>query len=154
MSAFAASFLGSRHSLLRALRPCAAKEGPPGAQAGANRSPTETSVISGSIGRSGFALLYSIRRQDSQVELWIGHGSGQTAKNKAAFKALEAQKPAIEKDFGGSLDWQELPEAEGCRIRHVIQGGYRSPTDDWPTIQPPIRLPDIRGRARGLAVSR
>ena len=75
-----------------------------------------------------------MRKTDAQVELWIGLGSGQTAKNKAAFKALEAQKIAIEADYGGQIDWQELPEAEGCRIRYVVEGGYRSPQDQWPAI--------------------
>ncbi len=75
-----------------------------------------------------------MRKIDSQAELWIGLGPGQTAKNKAAFKALEAQKAAIEADFGGQLDWQELPEGEGCRVRYVIEGGYKSPPDQWPAI--------------------
>jgi hypothetical protein len=80
-------------------------------------------------------LNYVLRKNDSRVELWIGVGSGQAAKNKAAFQALEAQKNEIEADFEAPLDWQELPDAEGCRICHVIEGGYRSPSDHWPTIQ-------------------
>ena len=76
-----------------------------------------------------------MRKNDAQVELWISLGAGQTAKNKAAFKALEAQKAAIEADFGGKFDWQELPEGEGCRVRSVLEGGYRSPQEQWPTIQ-------------------
>jgi hypothetical protein len=100
----------------------------------ASIKPSEDNWISGSIGRAGFALIYRVRKVDSQAELWIGLGSGQTAKNKAAFKALEAQKAAIEADFGGQLDWQELPEGEGCRIRCVIEGGYRSPMEQWPAI--------------------
>jgi ribosomal protein S9 len=75
-----------------------------------------------------------VRKSDSQAELWIALGSGQTAKNKAAFNALEAQKAAIEADFGEPLDWQELPEGEGCRIRCVIEGGYKSPQEQWPAI--------------------
>ncbi len=67
--------------------------------------------------------------------MWISLGAGQTAKNKAAFKALEAQKAAIETDFGGPLDWQELTEREGCRVRSVLEGGYKSPQDQWPAIQ-------------------
>jgi hypothetical protein len=82
----------------------------------------------------GFELTYSARKTDSQVELWISLGSGQTARNKAAFKALEAQKVAIETEFGSPLDWQELPEGEGCRIRFVTEGGYRSPPEQWPAI--------------------
>lgn len=100
----------------------------------ANRKPTQDGWISGGIGRYGFSLVYTARRHDSQVELWIAHGAGQHAKNKAAFKALEVHKAAIESDFGALLDWQELPEGEGCRIRSVVDGGYKSPIDQWPAI--------------------
>lgn len=100
----------------------------------ANRKPTQDGWIFGGIGRFGFWLGYTARQTDSQVELWIAHGSGQTVKNKAAFKALEAQKPGIESDFGAALDWQELPGGEGCRIRYVNDGGYKSPQEQWPTI--------------------
>jgi hypothetical protein len=41
----------------------------------------------------------------------------------------------IESDFGDKLDWQELPDGEGCRVRFVIDGGYKSPLDQWPVIQ-------------------
>ena len=101
----------------------------------ANRKPTSDSWISGGIGKTGFSLTYVVRRNDSQVDLWIAHGSGQTAKNKAAFKALESQKEAIQSDFGDALEWQELPEGDGCRIRFVISGGYQSAQDQWPSIQ-------------------
>jgi hypothetical protein len=100
----------------------------------ANRKPTSDGWISGSISRAGFSLTYTTRRTDSQVELWVGHGPGQGARNKAAFKALESQKASIESDSGAPLDWQDLPEGEGCRIRYVIDGGYKSPFDQWPTI--------------------
>jgi hypothetical protein len=100
----------------------------------ANRRPTSDSWLSGSIGRAGFSLIYTVRQADAQVELWIGLGPGQSAKNKAAFKALEGQKAAIEVDFGEPLDWQELPEGIGCRIRHLISGGYKSPPEQWGAI--------------------
>ena len=96
---------------------------------------THDAWVSGGIGRTGFSLIYSTGRNDSQVELWISLGSGQAAKNKAAFRALEAQRPAIEAQFGEPLDWQELPAGEGCRVRRVFPGGYKSPPDQWPTIQ-------------------
>ena len=101
----------------------------------ANRSPTDDGWIGGSIGRNGFSLVYTARKSDSQVELWIAFGSGLIAQNKRVFKLLESQKAAIETDFGQPLDWQELPESEGCRIRYVIDGGYKSPPDHWPEIQ-------------------
>lgn len=100
----------------------------------ANRKATDGGWISGGIGRYGFSLVYTTRREDSQVELWISQGAGQTAKNKAAFKTLEDQKLTIESEFGSPLEWQELPEGEGCRIRFVIEGGYKSPQERWPSI--------------------
>ena len=100
----------------------------------ANRKPTGDGGVSGGIGRSGFSLNYSARQQGSQVALWIAFGVGQSARNKAAFKALEKQKAVIEADFGDPLDWQELPEGEGCRIRHLVDGGYASPPGEWPQI--------------------
>ena len=100
----------------------------------ANIKPTQENWIQGGIGRAGFFLIYRVRKTDSQVELWISLGSGQTAKNKAAFKALEAQKTEIQTDFGAQLDWQELPEVEGCRVSYLIEGGYRSPPDQWAAI--------------------
>jgi hypothetical protein len=46
-------------------------------------------------------------------------GSGQTVKNKPAFNALRAQSLAIQAELGGELEWQELPQGVGCRIRHA-----------------------------------
>lgn len=100
----------------------------------AGRKATQDGWVSGGIGRTGFNLTYSTRKVDSQVELWIALGSGQTAKNKAAFNALKAQQIAIHQDFGGDLEWQELPEGEGSRVRYVVPGGYKSPQDEWPQI--------------------
>lgn len=101
----------------------------------ANCSPTEGGWIAGSAGRQGFGFTYTIRQFDSQVEVWIDHGSGQVAKNKLAFKALESQKAAIEAAFGGPLEWQPLEGGVGCRVRFVMDGGYKSPVETWPTIQ-------------------
>lgn len=110
----------------------------------ANRSAGDGGFISGSIGRAGFGLLYATRQTDSQVELWIGFGPGQAVKNKAAFQALLTQKDSIEASFGGPLDWQELPESDGCRIRYVVDGGYRSPADQWPMIHQNLTSAMIR----------
>ena len=68
------------------------------------------------------------------MSLWISLGAGQAAKNKAAFKALEAERVAIEADFGGPLEWDELPDVDSCLIRYVIPGGYKSPQKEWPEI--------------------
>jgi hypothetical protein len=101
----------------------------------AGRKPTTDGWLAGGINRYGFNLTYTVRQTDSQVELWISLGADQASRNKAAFAALKAQKVEIEAGFGDELDWQELPEADGCRIRYVIaEGGHRSPHEEWPKI--------------------
>ncbi len=82
----------------------------------ANRTPTKDNWISGSIGRAGFTLVYTVRKSVAQVELWIALGPGQTAKHKAAFMALEAQKAEIEVDFGG------MPIARAAPARRSASG--------------------------------
>lgn len=107
----------------------------PRSPAHAGRSATTDGWLSGKIGRTGFDLNYVVRRHDAQVELWIGFGTGKSELNRKAFDALKAQQAAIEADFGAPLDWQELPESEGCRIRCVLpDGGYQSPAEQWPQI--------------------
>jgi hypothetical protein len=101
----------------------------------ANLKPNQDNRIQVNFGRPGFRLVCRVHEFDSLVQLAIKLGSGQAAKNKAAFKALEAQKTAIEEDFGGPLEWQEMTKGEGSHIRCVIEGGYRSPTEQWPAIQ-------------------
>ena len=100
----------------------------------AGRNANTGGWIAGSAGRAGFSFNYVARRTDCQVELWIGIGPRQTEKNKAAFKALKDQQEAIHEEFGGELVWAELPDSEGCRISYVIEGGYKAPSDQWPTI--------------------
>jgi hypothetical protein len=101
----------------------------------ANRNPTKDNWISGGIGRTGFSLNYVVREQDNQVELWIGHGAGQKEKNKRAFGALLTQREAVEADFGGELNWEQLPDRDGSRVSFRIAGGFRSPQEEWPAIQ-------------------
>jgi hypothetical protein len=54
--------------------------------------------------------------------------------NLEIFKQLEVHKTPIETAFEGDLDWQDLPDRRACRIRKVIEGGYRSPQTNWPKI--------------------
>ena len=100
----------------------------------ANRKPNSSTWISGGVGRAGFQLNYTARQEDSQVELWIALGAGRDEDNLRAFNQLKAHQAEIEQEFGEPLEWQELPEGVGCRIRKVIQGGYRSPIENWPKL--------------------
>jgi hypothetical protein len=69
--------------------------------------------LNNSIGRSGFGLNIIANTRDERigVELWI---PGINAKRH--FTNLSAQKKEIESNLGFELDWQELPDAKGCRI--------------------------------------
>jgi hypothetical protein len=69
--------------------------------------------LNNSIGRSGFGLniTANTREQRLGVELWM---PGAQAKQR--FAALTAHKSEIENQLGFTLDWQELPDAQACRV--------------------------------------
>ena len=69
--------------------------------------------LNNSIGRSGFALNIIANSRDERlgVELYIKGGDA-----KKRFAELLVQKEGIEQKLGYPLDWQELPDAEACRI--------------------------------------
>lgn len=69
--------------------------------------------LNNSIGRSGFGLNITANTRDERigVELWI---PGMDAKKH--FANLSSQKDFIESKLEFELDWQELPDAQACRI--------------------------------------
>jgi hypothetical protein len=98
----------------------------------AQRSPTVHNWIGGSAGKRGFSLNYGVREYESQVDLYIDFGTDHAAKNLEVFTHFLSEQIAIEQDFGEPLDWQDLPDSRSCRIRKVVEGGYRTPSDAWP----------------------
>ena len=82
------------------------------------------------IGRSGFTLVATAGFRDHKigVEINISHRAA-----KLAFDRLEAERTAIETDFGGPLDWQRTNDKKGCRI--VVSRTDLDPNerDQWPT---------------------
>ena len=77
------------------------------------QNPRPQHWLNNSIGRSGFGLNITANTRDERlgVELWI---PGLEAKKH--FANLSDQKKEIESKLGFELDWQELPEAQACRI--------------------------------------
>ena len=59
-------------------------------------------------------------------------GKDNESQNRQAFTVLKREKENVEAAFGGPLDWQELQGKRACRIRKVIEGGWRSPRESWP----------------------
>lgn len=99
-------------------------------------SPSVHHWISTGAGMRGLAYNYVIKKDAAYIELYIDRGKGAKAENKRLFDLLYAQKEQVEKDFGGSLDWQRLDSKRACRIAfHLGAGGYRNEESDWPKIQ-------------------
>lgn len=88
--------------------------------------------IGGGTGKAGLGLIYSTRGMDSQVELYIDFGD--ETRNLQVFKYFEQHQSMIAAKFGAELDWQELPDSRGCRIRYIVDGGWKSSKEAWPEI--------------------
>lgn len=95
----------------------------------AGRRPTNDNWITGGSGKTGIEFTYSTRRSDSQAELYIDLGDKQ--KNLNIYRHFQQNAFAIEASFGAALDWQDLPQSRGCRIRALVPGGWRSAKEDW-----------------------
>lgn len=102
----------------------------------ANISPTIYNWVSTSSGARGLNFNYVIAKGDTRVEVSIDRGPGEIDMNKRLFDALFSQQEAIERNFGGVLEWDRMDDKQGCRIRHVMDaGGYRSEEEAWPSLQ-------------------
>jgi Domain of unknown function (DUF4268) len=93
------------------------------------KKPQPQSWMAYSIGRSHVTLNAAMVRTKKQVraELYM---SG--AKAKAFFHLLAAQKEAIERELGFSLDWEELPEGQDSRISISLDDADPENEADWP----------------------
>jgi hypothetical protein len=102
----------------------------------ANISPGQHGWIGAGSGKRGLGFNYVIRKHEGAVELYIDRGKEAGEESKTIFDSLAASKDAIEKEFGGPLEWQRLEGKRACRIRKLIPiGGYRDDESKWPSIQ-------------------
>jgi len=100
-----------------------------------NLTPGRYSWLGISSGVRGLNLNYTVTQNECGAELYIDRGKNSDAENKSIFDQLAAKREAIEAAFGGPLSWERLDEGRASRIRNRIEGGYRSPEDDWDAIQ-------------------
>ncbi|MER8802071.1 DUF4268 domain-containing protein [Mesorhizobium sp. M0998] len=107
----------------------------PEAKLHAHLTPNQSTWIAASSGVRGLSLNYVVTQDNAGAELFIYRGKGSEAANKAIFDQLAARKSEIETSFGGPLNWERLDGKHGSRIRANIVGGYRSPDEDWQSIQ-------------------
>jgi len=107
----------------------------------AHISPGEYSWLGTSSGIRGLGLVYTVGQDECGAELYIDRGKDSEEENKHIFDHLSEHREAIDKAFGGGLDWQRLDNRRACRIRFTRKGGgYRSPEEEWPAIQDAIIL--------------
>lgn len=98
-------------------------------------SPSQQNWVGTGAGISGLCYNYVIRKNDSQVELYIDRGKESGHENREIFMALEKNRPEIEVVFGEPLEWQSLEGKRACRIRKTIAtGGYRNEEGGWAAI--------------------
>ena len=99
-----------------------------------NISPSEHNWIGTSAGKRGLGLNYTITQNKSTVELYIDRGRESEEENKFIFEELFKEKGNIENVFGKALEWQSLEGKRACRIKDVVDGGYRDEEEKWPEI--------------------
>jgi Domain of unknown function (DUF4268) len=99
-----------------------------GPVSGARKSQPQSWMAYG-IGRSGFNLGVGMNRQKRHVraELYI---KGDLA--KIFFGLLKNQKADIERELGSPLEWEELPDAQDCRIANYLNDVDPADRADWP----------------------
>ena len=107
----------------------------PGARLHAHITPGQYSWIGVSSGIRGLGFNYMVTKTDCGVELYIDRGKDCEEENEAIFDQLCLSKSEIESSISFPVTWQRLDARRACRIRINITGGYRSPEDEWPSIQ-------------------
>jgi hypothetical protein len=85
--------------------------------------------LNNSIGRAGFGLNITTNTRDERlgVELWM---PGPRAKQH--FANLYNFKQDIEGKLGFELDWQDLPDAQACRIASWYPNAVLEDESRWP----------------------
>jgi hypothetical protein len=99
-------------------------------------TPGKYSWLGTSSGVRGVNFNYIVIQDQCAAEVYIDRGKNAEEENLAIFEQLYAHKEEIERAFGGPLSWERLEERRACRIKTWVRsGGYRSPEDNWQTIQ-------------------
>lgn len=99
----------------------------------ANIKPGSHGWIAAGAGTRGLSWNLAVKQESSKAELYIDRGDYEA--NKSVFDQLMKDRQAIEAASPFPLEWQRLDERRACRIKSVVEGGYRSPESDWPNIQ-------------------
>ncbi|WP_162003160.1 DUF4268 domain-containing protein [Microvirga tunisiensis] len=91
--------------------------------------PNRANWYSFGIGGKGFSLSVVLNPAERWIraELWIGNGLA-----KAIFQEFLKEQEAIEKEYGSTLEWEELPTRKGARISAYLRDQDVSVKTTWP----------------------
>jgi len=80
-----------------------------------------------------FGLGYVLARGKGRVELYIDDAKRGKNYTEAVFHAIEANKQAIESEFGAPLSWEELSDGRACRICQRLEAAVNLDDETtWP----------------------
>lgn len=97
-----------------------------------NVKPTKDQWLGTGGGIAGISYTLVISKTYARIELTILTSSKET--NKLYFKKLYKNKEIIEKSFGNSMIWEELPNNKMSRIKIEVQGVNIYNEFDWETM--------------------
>lgn len=107
----------------------------PDAKSHAHITPSSYSWIGISAGIRGLNLNYVVTQDDCSAELYIDRGKDFDAENKSIFDQLFSHKDEIETAASLKFSWERLDGRRASRIKISVPGGYRSPMEEWDSIQ-------------------
>ena len=90
--------------------------------------------IGTSAGVRGLNLNYIVTKDTCGAELYIDRGKGFDDENKSIFDQFFTSKEEIEKSVGMPISWERLDGKRASRIKIALEGGYRSPEEEWSEI--------------------
>lgn len=109
--------------------------GLPGAKLHKHITPNSYSWIGTSSGIRGLNLNYVVTQDTIAAELYIDRGKNAEEENTSIFEQLQAVRDVVDAEIPYPVSWEELNGRRACRIRITLEGGYRSPDQEWESIQ-------------------
>jgi len=99
-----------------------------------HRTASKYSYLGTSAGVSGITLNYSVTQHSCACEIYIDFGKGADEQNKKIFDQLKNFESEIDAEVNSKLEWLRLDNKRASTLRIIVDGGYRSPEEEWPAI--------------------
>lgn len=96
------------------------------------KKPTKAGGFGIGFGRTGVVLGFLTRMYDSTVVVEIDCPDPE--KTLEAYLYLQQYALTISDEFGDRLEWNQKIGRDACYIRTVVDGGWKSPMEEWPRI--------------------